>query len=186
MQKINDYQWTVYTTWAVSFERLTPPATKFLRLCSFLHHDGISETNFQKAATNSGNFDPPVPLSDQELDLRMAQDFLSMFQTTDHVWDIQKFLNIVIEIGSYSHIDSDNQNCTYSIHPLVHTWMQTIDSHGCATGVCAQWVLAIPVDWESKTEDYGFRKMLLPHIDMSLSVGGGNCCYCGSSLATCI
>jgi len=51
-QKIDDYGWTVYTTWVISFERLTPQASKFLEICAFLHHDGISEANFQKAASN--------------------------------------------------------------------------------------------------------------------------------------
>ena len=122
MQKINDYQWTVYTTWAIGFERLRPPAAKFLQLCSFLHHDGISEAIFQNAATNVGTYVPSLPLNNQESDdFRMAKDFLSMFQTTDPVWDMQKFLKIITELCSYSLLDFDDRSQTYSIHPLVHT-----------------------------------------------------------------
>ncbi|KAJ7921579.1 hypothetical protein B0H13DRAFT_1604352, partial [Mycena leptocephala] len=48
-QTHDDYSWTVYTTWQMSFEKLTQPAAMFLQLCSFLHREGISEEIFSKA-----------------------------------------------------------------------------------------------------------------------------------------
>ncbi|KAJ7467993.1 hypothetical protein FB451DRAFT_1011339, partial [Mycena latifolia] len=46
-QSHDDYAWTVYTTWQISFVKLSQPAAKLLQLCSFLHHGGISEQIFK-------------------------------------------------------------------------------------------------------------------------------------------
>ena len=168
-QKIDDYEQTVYTTWAISFTRLSPHATTFLHFCAFLHHSGISEAIFEKAVINVGTYVPAFPPDNQELDdLQLAKDFLSMFQTTDSVWDIQKFLKVIIEICSYSLMDFNEGNKTYSIHPLVHAWMLTTFSDATMSCACVQWVLGITVNWEFKTEDYRFRRMLLPHIEAAL------------------
>ncbi|KAJ7218549.1 P-loop containing nucleoside triphosphate hydrolase protein [Mycena pura] len=42
-QSHDSYEWTVYTTWQMSFNKLSPLAARFLQLCSLLHHKGISE-----------------------------------------------------------------------------------------------------------------------------------------------
>ncbi|KAF8177972.1 hypothetical protein K438DRAFT_1455976, partial [Mycena galopus ATCC 62051] len=48
-QSHDEYAWTVYTTWQISFNQLSWPAAMFLQLCSFLHRDGISEDIFSRA-----------------------------------------------------------------------------------------------------------------------------------------
>ncbi|KAJ7904110.1 hypothetical protein B0H13DRAFT_1717219 [Mycena leptocephala] len=48
-QSHDDYEWTVYTTWQMSFDRLSPLAAMLLQLCSFIHWDGISEEIFSRA-----------------------------------------------------------------------------------------------------------------------------------------
>ncbi|KAJ7106920.1 hypothetical protein C8R44DRAFT_589281, partial [Mycena epipterygia] len=42
----DDYAWTVYTTWQISFDQLSELAATLLQLCSLLHHEGISEQMF--------------------------------------------------------------------------------------------------------------------------------------------
>ncbi|KAF8237639.1 hypothetical protein L208DRAFT_1389082, partial [Tricholoma matsutake] len=37
-----------YTTWQISFKKLSSKAATFLQLCAFMHHDGISEETFRK------------------------------------------------------------------------------------------------------------------------------------------
>ncbi|KAF7340683.1 FabD/lysophospholipase-like protein [Mycena sanguinolenta] len=49
-QTHDDYAWAVYTTWEMSFDKLSSPAAMFLQLCSFLHQDDISEGIFSRAA----------------------------------------------------------------------------------------------------------------------------------------
>ena len=53
VQKMDDYKWTVYTTWTISFKRLSAQSATFLRICAYLHHDGISEAIFRNAALNT-------------------------------------------------------------------------------------------------------------------------------------
>jgi hypothetical protein len=49
-QSDGDYSWTVYTTWEISFNQLSPPATMLLQHCSFLHCNGITEEIFRYAS----------------------------------------------------------------------------------------------------------------------------------------
>ena len=140
----NDYQWTVYTTWTISFKRLSAQSARFLQLCAYLHHDGITEAIFRNAASNAATYGPspvvdrpkcPKPkfgvLSKKKgsatrfLDASqkpgpMANDFLGGFQTSDSSWDSQKFRTMITKIRSYSLVEYDKGNHTYSIHPLVH------------------------------------------------------------------
>ena len=144
VQKIDDYEWTVYTTWTMSFERLSPQAATFLKICAFLHHDGISEAIFQNAARNLANSVPRLPATNEELDsLSAAKDFMNWFRTTEGLWDTQKFLNVIIEIRSYSLIDFDTENCLYSIHPLVHAWTLTVIADGALIRTCTQYILGM-------------------------------------------
>src|SRR5271154_2200299 len=69
VQKGDDYQGTVYTAWAISFKQLSAQAAKFLMLCAFLHHDGISEAIFHKAVMNVTDFVPSLPLTNEESDI---------------------------------------------------------------------------------------------------------------------
>src|ERR1700722_787261 len=131
VQKIDGYEWTVYTMWSMSFERLSPQAATFFKICAFLHHDGISEAIFQNAAPNLANYVPDLPATNEELDsLSAANDFMNWFRATESLWDTQKFLDVIIEIRSYSLIDFDPENRLYSIHPLVHAWTSTMISNG--------------------------------------------------------
>jgi hypothetical protein len=113
----------------ISFERLTPQASKSLEICAFLHHDGISEAIFQKAASNLTTYVPTI--NEDSESLSAAKDFLNWFQTTEGLWDMQKFSKLTIEIRSYSLIDFDKANQLYFIHPLVHAWTLTMDSKCC-------------------------------------------------------
>src|SRR3984957_11108199 len=170
VQKIDDYESTVYTTWMISFEQLTPQATTFLKICAFLHHDGISEAILQNAASNITTYVPSFPITSDDSDaLSTAKDFLDWFRTTDGSWDVQKFLKMIIEIRSYSLIDFDKENDLYSIHPLVHAWTLTMVSNAASTRTCTQFMLSLSCDSES--DDYMFRRILLPHVDAVLQGG---------------
>src|SRR3984957_4465170 len=180
VQKIDDYGRTVYTTWVISFERLTPQASKFLKICAFLHHDGISEAIFQKAASNLTTY---VPTINEDLEsLNAAKDFLNWFRTTAGLWDTQKFLKMIIEIRSYSLIDLYKANQLYSIHPLVHAWTLTMVSNVALTRTCTQYILSLSFDFEFKSEDYMFRRTLLPHVDAVLQGGPATVLYVANKL----
>ena len=111
VQMVDDYKWTVYTTWEMSMEKLSPAAATFLHLCAFLHYDGISKAIFQNAAAGK----PRSSFKD-------AIGFLQHFQTTDGAWSDFQFHELINELASFSLININAENNIYSIHPLVHAW----------------------------------------------------------------
>ncbi|KAJ7463228.1 hypothetical protein FB451DRAFT_1370710 [Mycena latifolia] len=123
-QSHDNYAWTVYTTWQISFDQLSEQAKTFLKLCSFLHYQGISEDIF-KNATNY-KFGPCSP-SKQELE--MALTVLSHFLGSSGLWDHFCFTEVTSEIRAYSLINFDSGKNMFSIHPLVHDWTRTTLTH---------------------------------------------------------
>ncbi|KAJ7724142.1 P-loop containing nucleoside triphosphate hydrolase protein [Mycena metata] len=118
-QSYDQYTWTVYTTWQMSFDRLTPPAAMFLQHCSFLHYNGIPEKIFSYASDYQFSSDGP-----SEKELEQPLEFLSHFLGPDGEWDSLKFLDVANEVQSYSLISFDPEKKVFSIHPLVHSWSQ--------------------------------------------------------------
>ncbi|KAJ7121153.1 hypothetical protein C8R44DRAFT_705900 [Mycena epipterygia] len=96
-QSHNNYAWTVYTTWQISFNQLSQPAAMFLQLCLLLHHQGISEQIFKNAATYK--FGPSSPSKEE---LQMPLEFLSHFLVPNGVWDSFCFIDMSNEVRAYS------------------------------------------------------------------------------------
>ena len=154
-----DYQWTIYTTWEMSLKKLTPTAIMFLRICSFMHHDGISRAIFEAAVANG----PKESFED-------ANRFLSNFKTNSGEWSRLAFLNHTKDLLSYSLINLDTESHVYSIHPLVHAWARdraTVVERKEAR-VCALQILALAVgeDQLETAEVLALQRSLLPHVDV--------------------
>ncbi|KAF8128825.1 hypothetical protein K438DRAFT_901877 [Mycena galopus ATCC 62051] len=49
-QSYDGYTLSVFTTWQMSFNKLSQPAAMLLQFCSFLHRDGITEDIFRRAS----------------------------------------------------------------------------------------------------------------------------------------
>ncbi|KAF8177969.1 P-loop containing nucleoside triphosphate hydrolase protein, partial [Mycena galopus ATCC 62051] len=177
------YAWTVYTTWKMSFERLSPPAAMFLKLCSFIHWDGILEETFSRAAHHllqNGEISQPKKLQKLRAKVRRvwsrsqsssknkaesAREFLSHFLGPTGKWDSVCFLKITHEIIAYSLINFDAERKSFSIHPLVHNWSRTTFSdqdsfHSCMGEILGMCIMAIP------NEDMGLASLrLVSHVD---------------------
>ncbi|KAJ7714784.1 hypothetical protein B0H14DRAFT_3014910 [Mycena olivaceomarginata] len=97
-QTHDDYVWTVYTTWQMSFDRLSPSAAMLLQLCSFLHREGISEEIFSRAATYK--FRQCIPSKE---DLQKPLEFLSRFFSSTGEWDSLRFLKSNTITEQHSH-----------------------------------------------------------------------------------
>ncbi|KAF8130025.1 hypothetical protein K438DRAFT_1695364 [Mycena galopus ATCC 62051] len=119
-QSHDHYAWTVYTTWQMSFDRLTPLAATFLQHCSFLHYTGISEEIFSYASKYSFPSNGP-----SREELHMPLEFLSQFLEPTGEWDSLQFLHVTKEIQAYSLINFDAEKKHFSINPLVHAWCRT-------------------------------------------------------------
>ncbi|KAJ6471979.1 hypothetical protein C8R45DRAFT_762975, partial [Mycena sanguinolenta] len=114
-QNHDDYAWAVYTTWEMSFLKLSQPAAMFLQLCSFLHRDDIFEEIFSRAANHLCK-----PSDQSQSKGRRLQRVRAAGK-----WDSLRFLEITNEIKVYSLINFDAERKSFSIHPLVHSWSQT-------------------------------------------------------------
>ncbi|KAJ7721996.1 hypothetical protein B0H16DRAFT_1666273 [Mycena metata] len=119
-QTHDDYVWTVYTTWQMSFDQLSSSAAMLLQLCSFLHREEISEEIFSRAATYK--FQQHIPSRE---DLQKPLEFLSQFLSSTGKWDSLRFLKVTNELRAYSLISFAAERRLFSIHPLVHSWSQT-------------------------------------------------------------
>jgi tetratricopeptide (TPR) repeat protein len=160
-QSYDRYAWSVYTTWDISFKCLSPPAAKFLQICSFLHHEGISEAIFSTAAAYEY-----FSLGPTEEQIEEPCKFLNSFLTQAGSWDDLYFTDITIEIKGYSLINQDPNTNLLSIHPLVHDWARETNVDTTSTRECAAALLAMSTisNWDNKV----FLISLLPHINAVL------------------
>ena len=78
---------------------------------------------------------------------------------------------MITDIRSYSLIEFDTENQTYSIHPLVHAWIRTTISNYDTIQACTQWIVGLSITLGWGSEDYAFRQSLQPHIDTVLEDG---------------
>lgn len=114
----DDYERTVYTTWNISLEQLSaahPEAATFLYLCSFLHHKNISKSMFTNAASSAAVITPNEAIS-----YSLVQEFLAPFITpTPEISDT--FDRIVASLCSYSLVEITPEG-HISFHRLVQDW----------------------------------------------------------------
>ena len=163
IQGQDPYELAVYSTWKLSYDKLDPPARLFLQICSLLHHEGISEEMFEKAALSQHNLD------DSELQDDVTK-LLNQLGKQNSGWSSWTFQKIVMRLGSHSLIEHDRQNHTYSIHPLVHHWSGTIfekNSHDIQNLVLT--IIALSFSLTETDEDYKYRRKLLKHTTSSMA-----------------
>ncbi|KAJ7277393.1 P-loop containing nucleoside triphosphate hydrolase protein [Mycena rebaudengoi] len=160
-QSHDKYAWSVYTTWDISFKCLGPVAAQFFQICSFLHHEGISETIFSNAATYKHD-----PLGPTEEQIEEPQRFLNNFLTQAGSWDDLRFTDVTSEIKGYSLMGQDPNTNLFSIHPLVHDWSRKTITDTNSTQQCSAALLAMST--MSNSGDKVFLISLLPHINSVL------------------
>ena len=125
-----------------------------------LHHEGISEQMFEKAVLSE------YQLEDSELQNKVTQLLNQLGKRgLDWSWD---FRQVIKHLASYSFIEHDHQNCTYSIHPLVQYWSgTTIEENKQVMQKCVLAIIGLSISWKVNTEDYKYRHTLLQHISNS-------------------
>ncbi|KAJ7440030.1 hypothetical protein FB451DRAFT_1377722 [Mycena latifolia] len=160
----SEYGWSVYATWQISFNNLSSQARKLLKLCSFIHHDGITEMIFKQATLYQITPDGPTAV-----DLREPLGFLVKFlDSTGSKWDSLKFIGLTDELGRFSLIDfqAASGDITFSIHPLVHEWCRAIVKVDAPTELCMHTLIGM--SFSSRGDDFRFRHQLFPHLDVLL------------------
>ncbi|KAI4527210.1 hypothetical protein K525DRAFT_232424 [Schizophyllum commune Loenen D] len=169
---LDGYQYTVYTAWIISFDQLrrqNADAAAVLQMCAFFHHDNVSRAMFRNAVENLlGPGSDHVLMEETETNtkaLAAAKTFLAAFADENSAWDDLKFLRLLADIQSYSLIQYDRNTETFSIHPLVHKWCLTTISDPSTFRLAAAFVIGRSIHWRYSTEDYTYRRLLLPHLD---------------------
>ncbi|KAJ7325493.1 hypothetical protein DFH08DRAFT_711285, partial [Mycena albidolilacea] len=97
------YGQAVYATWNLSYQRLSSPVRTMLQICSSLHHKGLLEQIFEKAAISQQELD------DSELQKKVTQ-FLTELGKQVGNWDSWVFHQVMGELESYSLIECDRQD----------------------------------------------------------------------------
>jgi tetratricopeptide (TPR) repeat protein len=168
----SNYGRAVYTTWDISIAELEHKASSsasdsasyatailLLRIFSFFHFDGIREEIFRRAAEATDDdwcpleVDPNGPLS----------HLLARLES--NTWDSFHF-HVAIRILTQFSLIHSNGSTIYSMHRLVHQWMQdrlSTSSHN-ETALLAAAVLARSEDYGESAEDHAHRRALLTHL----------------------
>ncbi|KAJ7463237.1 P-loop containing nucleoside triphosphate hydrolase protein, partial [Mycena latifolia] len=159
-QSHDNYAWTVYTTWQISFDMLSEQAKTFLKLCSFLHYQGIIEDIFKNATMYS--LEPSGPSKEE---LEMPLQLLSKLLGPSGAWDPLCFLDITNELRAYSLINFDSQKNMLSIHPLVHEWIRSTLSDAASYHHCVSAIVGMSLAALSDRDINVASQWMLPHID---------------------
>lgn len=178
----SDYGYVVYTTWELSFSaieegtsdsnhavaKVASNALELLQIFGFLHHEGIFDEIFRRAAENE---EPKQysPETDPHGDLGMAvHDLLiQLLQKENGKWDYFSFKKAISLLASFSLVKVDRMKTAYTIYSLVYSWIRerlSLEEY-CAHSKIARSLLTCSITWELRKEDYEFRTKLLLHID---------------------
>ncbi|KAJ7105278.1 hypothetical protein C8R44DRAFT_331814, partial [Mycena epipterygia] len=163
----SEYEWSVYATWQMSFEKLSSRAAQLLQLCSFMHHDGITEEIFEQASLYEVIADGPT-----QDNLCEPSDFLASL-LENSTWDSMKFMAITDELGRYSLIqfDTASRGVIFSIHPLVHEWCRTTVKSEDTTEVCIHKLMGMSMS----RADIMFGHQIFPHLHALLFIFTQEC-----------
>ncbi|KAF8594629.1 TPR-like protein, partial [Ceratobasidium sp. AG-I] len=169
-KQMSDYNLSVFATWEISFRQLGSRAVQLLHLMSILHHEGISEAFFEVSSSFT-SYEPEIPLTEsQNATKTIIFDFLSSLRTLSDEWNPLALKHLTDQLRAFSLLDYDTHSCSYSMHPLVQEWCRNTAPDATDVRECATWLLALCVEEKFESEDYAFRRRLLPHL---LAVCGG-------------
>ncbi|KAH8827392.1 hypothetical protein DL96DRAFT_1556469 [Flagelloscypha sp. PMI_526] len=162
MRKIDDYWRPISATWTISFSKLSPDAALFLELVSFMHHEAIPACLFEDAwkifTEVDGEAVPPIIVR-----------FLSSFTTVDSAWNILRFRKLVEEILSFSLLEFNTAQNTFSLHPHVQQWARSHVQDPQAILCASQTLLSLAIPTMDTIKAYAARRAIIPHIQDSLS-----------------
>ncbi|KAG8792095.1 hypothetical protein FRC12_007206 [Ceratobasidium sp. 428] len=160
-----EYEKTMHTTWAMSYQRLQPRTQQLLGLMAYLHHGGITEDIFRRAASNR-NRTPAIPPNDEQAAIHTyVKNYLELFLDTQGQWDSTKFSATIDELLVYSLISFDRINKAYTLHVLVQDWTcATISESNTAAVSHTSRLLALSIDESAEMESRIHQIQLSLHM----------------------
>jgi Flp pilus assembly protein TadD len=175
----SNYGRAVYATWDLSFAAIearaagpdlvaaeaAESAIVILQTFAFFHHDNILEDIIRRAAEA-----PQKPRNDLRLypSRRASYDLLFRLlqRRKDGSWDPLFFREGIRILLSFSLIKRNPTSNVYCMHPLVHLWCHDRMSQDERQSRCvsANILLSLSITFQFTSEDYAFRRTLIPHI----------------------
>ncbi|KAH8834504.1 acyl transferase/acyl hydrolase/lysophospholipase [Flagelloscypha sp. PMI_526] len=163
-QKTDDYRYSMYTTWTISFNKLSSNAALLLELLSCMHHDAIPSWIFHDAwkvyAKQHKDAVPPV-----------LTTLLSSLTAADLTWDILRFRTLVGELLSFSLLELDEVQHTFSLHPLVQQWARSTSQRYRDNAHATQTLLSLAIPIGDSVSDNRQMKSLVSHLRESIVPG---------------
>lgn len=164
-QRLDGYAHTVYTTWEISFQKLSPVAQTFLQMCGFLHHEGIATEIFSVAVANLRKKPDEAEVAYQ----KVGAEFLKHFTTADGGWDSIAFLRVVNDLSSYSLLQVNAQQ-VLNIHQLVHAWSKDrlTKEEKKKPSDLARALISLSANYDQDLASFAHRRVVFLHLDASL------------------
>ncbi|QRV95683.1 kinesin light chain [Ceratobasidium sp. AG-Ba] len=168
--RIDDYQKSVYTTWHMSYQLLSSKAQQILHLIAFMHHDGIIEDIFRRAAINLKKYKPIIPATEAEVKIQAyLTECLKPYLDPADSWSSSTFLSTMTELMSYSLVTYNKAGGTYALHVLVHDWARTVVNHSIEVAVeHTALLLAVSIKHTTAAKDMAYIRKLEVHINRAL------------------
>ena len=197
VQSADDYKYTIYTTWEVSFRMISNQASdvasdaiQVLQVFAFLHFEQIPASIFERAWSNLRRMDKLPSLATGGPWNVFANTFIGtlfarLFATSDSKeftelppillqkaskWDGYRFRQAIAKLCSFSLVFKDVAKDSYSMHPMVHFWARDRLEQQEQQFWCgnAAIILAISVATNIGGSNQTYRRSLIPHIDSCL------------------
>ncbi|KAJ3739822.1 hypothetical protein DFH05DRAFT_502076 [Lentinula detonsa] len=152
-QSKDGYFQSVYETWKISWEQLSPDSQTFLGLLAHLHYENIPHALFERAARNLDMAESPLGPSNAVTKGKAILERIALD-------------NIMDDAVSYSLISINKERQEYTFHPLVHQWLKDIDKDSHRQAIEGIVVLAVGEIPQKAyhSADYKFFKRLEPHV----------------------
>jgi Tetratricopeptide repeat len=142
--------------------RAQKAALQILHLFSFFHNESIEEIFKRSAASQRLKHNPKARYSFDHC--AKLSELLEI--DANGIWDPFLFRKGISMLTSFSLVKQDQSRRFISMHILVHSWARDHMPNAARTDqLCtAIALLSSFISWRSLTEDYTFRRQLLPHI----------------------
>ncbi|KAH8828692.1 hypothetical protein DL96DRAFT_1679305 [Flagelloscypha sp. PMI_526] len=163
----DNYEYSVYATWMLSFKQLSELAVVFLQLLCFLHHERIPSQIVEMAFTKYGEgrdyYADRIP--------QALCAFLTQFESQTNSWSPSRFHSLLNDILSLSLIQSDVVNHTLEFHLLVQKLLRSLFETQSEMISASQSLLSLAIPTGIDSGDYAFRRTFIPHIRSSEKYG---------------
>lgn len=184
VQTQREYEYTVYTTWEISFAAIgqmesqtSRNALSLLHLFSFWHFEGISEDIFRDSWINireKGWLEHLNKLKERGwLEQTSEMSTFIPWDGDSTTWNPKPFREAIALLSSFSLISVDGVKRHISLHPLVHTWAQDRMTANERSRFWRLTTTTLAASLFKKTNmdisDINQIRQLLPHITCSVN-----------------